>query len=128
MTKPRLFINGYGVADVAYDPADSVSVTADGVKTYSALLDELYALVDFSKVSVNSKIRVIRNNAKMVYNAGFSSNATYNFIFLLSSNYGITVYRLIFQASSSQAIYFDNSAHDESSAVLANGEEIRLYY
>lgn len=56
-TKPRLFINGYGVADVAYDPVDSVSVTADGVKTAFTLLNELYNLVDWSKVNVRSRIQ-----------------------------------------------------------------------
>ena len=35
---------------------DSVSVTADGVKTLTTLLDELYALVDFSKLSAFSAI------------------------------------------------------------------------
>ena len=34
----------------------SVSVTADGVKTISQVLDELYALIDSTKISENSKM------------------------------------------------------------------------
>lgn len=32
----------------------SVSITADGVKTYSQLLDQLFALIDFNKISDKS--------------------------------------------------------------------------
>lgn len=39
----------------------SVSVTADGVKTIKTLLDELYALVDFTKIKSSSFLR--RRNA-----------------------------------------------------------------
>lgn len=35
----------------------SVSVTADGVKTYGALFNELFALVDFSKINANSMLQ-----------------------------------------------------------------------
>lgn len=36
----------------------SVSVTADGVKTIGALLEDLFALIDFTKISTNSKFTV----------------------------------------------------------------------
>lgn len=39
----------------------SVSVTADGVKTYGALFNELYALIDPLKVSNNSVIKYNNN-------------------------------------------------------------------
>lgn len=40
----------------------SVSVTADGVKTYGALLNELFNLADRDKISSTSALRIYGNN------------------------------------------------------------------
>lgn len=45
----------------------SVSVTADGVKTVKQLLNELYALVNLSKVTKDSKIVVEYSTGSLVY-------------------------------------------------------------
>lgn len=45
----------------------SVSVTADGIKTYKQLLDGLYTLIDLSKVTNNSKLVVEYSNGSLIH-------------------------------------------------------------
>ena len=48
---------------------DRVEVSGDGVKTYSQILDELYALIDHSKLTNNTKLLLIQSaTANSVYN------------------------------------------------------------
>ena len=46
------------IDEIAGASAGSISVTGDGSKTNSQLLDELFALIDFSKVSSKTKFRL----------------------------------------------------------------------
>ena len=46
---------------------NNVSVTADGVKTYSQLLDELFALVDTSKINANSVLEMGATGTTSLY-------------------------------------------------------------
>lgn len=47
-------------------PKGSVTVTADGVKTYAQLISELYAAVDITKINLNSKILAGSNVLSLV--------------------------------------------------------------
>jgi len=53
-----LLAYGDKVIGVVAKDNGSVSITADGVKTYSALFDELYANVDRNKTTPNSMLSV----------------------------------------------------------------------
>ena len=50
------FIRTSDEADNPYQGAESVSVKGDGVKTIKTLLNELFALVDTSKITIDSKL------------------------------------------------------------------------
>lgn len=61
--------------------AGSVEVTADGVKTRSALLNELFALIDSNKISAKSVFIYTQDTVKTVYNAELlSANSIYVFL------------------------------------------------
>ena len=130
MTKPRLFINGYGVADVAYDPVDSVSVTADGVKNLTALFTELYSLIDLSKVTAQSYLifetTLYRVN-RVDNNYGFIDFGTY---YGGSSSPYVYVDRLRVGGSSfsSLVVFTPTGSSNHSSEVLTSGKEVVFYY
>lgn len=130
MTKPRLFINGYGVVDVAYDPVDSVSVTADGVKTYDTLLNELLALIDVSRLTRNSGI-YIEDNGKVFHsnvihstfsefvNANYTTSSPYLHEARIRFTYG----------SGAQYRNFTTSGYsDQGTGVPTSGTKITFYY
>lgn len=87
----------------ALAPKGSVSVTSDGVKTIGALLNELFALIDFSKVTSRSTFTV-RNasGANAVHNLVRSSdgNIRYSRISGLDAN-GLVIYFYELQANAS---------------------------
>lgn len=109
--------------------AGSVSVTADGVKTVSQLLDALHALIDASKVKYNSCLQIGDNVATLVD----MSSGNYQFITSFTSSGGFTSKAYTSKASGSEWIQVavaagGNTVTDRSSVVLTNGDEITLYY
>ena len=66
----------------------SVSVTADGVKSYQQLFDALFALVDLSKVTYSTKlIQTVGANNERVYTlTGFNKNPGSAFATFVSLN------------------------------------------
>lgn len=50
-----------------------VTVTADGVKTQSALLDELFALIDMAKITENAKLEKVAGANKYYYDVAIVS-------------------------------------------------------
>lgn len=55
-------------ANPSYLPSDNaVSVTADGVKTYRQLFNELYALIDATKVTRNAKLIMTNTSGDVIY-------------------------------------------------------------
>lgn len=107
----------------------SVSVTADGVKTAGALLDELYALIDFSKVTLDVKLQLgnymcvssrnSTNECRFVY-TGISTNICIILnLFLISTG---SVFRKCEITSSSVSIT------NETNDVPDNGTVYTLYY
>ena len=112
---------------------DSVSVTADGVKTYATLLNELYALVDHNKFGRNSVLVVAVPNSNTVY-ARINRNTLSNRLIFSStiigySNNDVLDYYFILDGSGSKyRERFNGSVTDESSTVPTNGTKITLYY
>lgn len=56
-------------------PETPISVTADGVKTYSQLLDDLFALIDSTKITESSTL----NKDNIIYHIGNISSSQYDF-------------------------------------------------
>ena len=105
--------------------AGSVSVTADGVKTYSQLLDELYALIDTTKINRKS-ILVVDDNTLVDNLVGTSlrfSNAYIN------NQNTVSVLTAVIKASAST--YRTNAGGaltDKSAIVPTSGEVFSIIY
>ena len=56
----------------------SVSITADGVKTYSQLLDQLFSLIDIDKISDKSCLTTSTDNA--IAHIGYKASNRADFI------------------------------------------------
>ena len=125
----------YGLQMPAFYPAsrithESVSVTADGVKTYRQILNELYALIDYGKLNYNSALNVgtawyrlqninASNETIFVCNLGGVTNifqATLNIRETSSEYYNATVNNGGFTAT------------DRSANVPTSGIEFTVYY
>ena len=104
---------------------ETVSVTADGVKTYKMLFNELFALVDFSKITVRSMLTVAGGLFTLM---GFTVNT--QLIFILydynTSNNQSNGIKATLKASDSQ--YHVQNQGDYSNSVASNGRVITLYY
>lgn len=112
-----------------YDSGDSVSVTADGVKTYATLLNELYALVDKDRIGRNSILIWNESNQNFIYHTGQNapSGATYfERATVNGSNWQIISIRL--QGASKVYMNVSGSISDVSSSVASSGITITLYY
>lgn len=114
---------------------ESVSVTADGVKTYQTLLNELFALVDFSKVTVRTtfeqKAGSDFNPAFLKRKIGTTIVEFYGFTYTDASNcYALDV-TIKSTGSAFKSRVFSSSGmstSDSSSAVATNGEKLTIYY
>lgn len=68
-------------ANPSYLPSDNaVSVTADGVKTYGQLFNELYALTDATKVTRNAKLTMSNTSGGLIYNIERNYGTSITFI------------------------------------------------
>ena len=102
----------------------SVSVTADGVKTYRQLFNELQSLVDFSKVSANTKLSINTSYFVVTYNGG--SNILFSQTDISSQLPSIT--RINISTNSSMTSYQNNSWSDGSTNVPESGAKISIFY
>lgn len=106
----------------------SVSVTADGAKTYSQLFDALYALLDTTKLTPFSVLQINKD----VYQTITTDTTTLMFtacIFNTSTGRGCSAMAKV--ASSSSTLHMQTSegnVDNYSSSVPANGRVITLYY
>lgn len=111
----------------------SVSVTADGVKTYAELFAELHALIDFTKVNVRTKMETAGNIFHLVVLSGedmtfFNGGA--------GSLTGFNIYSVSIKAQSANCHYFAFgtttapavNAADYASNVVENGRTFSIIY
>lgn len=108
-----------------YPVSESVSVTADGVKSYGTLLNELYALVDLTKITNES---TILNGMDVFTIIRIESDLL---IYELTQFYNQKVAVNEFQLKSSNssfAAFYDGSYINQSSNIVPNGKVLTLYY
>lgn len=127
-----LYAIGKDIIGTQYSPnpnSNSVSVVADGTKTYATLLNELYNLIDYDRVTNNSVVTIglthfnlyMKNDAikRLQFTTPFAATGG-------AGAYGIGV-------SSDTSLTFYNYAQgsnntDIKSDVPASGTTITLYY
>ena len=109
----------------------SVSVTADGVKTRTQLLDSLHALMDTSKITNDSKIAISSD----IHTLCAKSGSTMRFFSNISmDSTQSTTSHILFRSSGSENLRCicnngsTNTINDISSTVLSSGTKITLYY
>ena len=113
-------------------PETPVYVTADGVKTYSQLLDELYALIDSSKISYKSSCIFDHHNAsetKDYFNILRSTNTSYIFVRPTSASGGASVASYnITNTGSTYMVATGSTRSDSSSEVPSVNATIEIVY
>lgn len=115
----------YGIAT----GSDSVSVTADGVKTFSQILDDLYALIDQTKINEKSILR-IGNNILVIEHI---DNSKIMFSRSLTEAAKVTNASATLKASSSSYIDAETVAASTSftnygSTVATSGDVFKIIY
>lgn len=111
-----------------------VSVTADGIKTNAALLNELHALINASKVSSKTKLTFIAENRLDVFHMNIDNNGTYMFASAYGGPAGIADRAITIAATGSTYArsYMQNAQtptiDDYSSNVPTSGIVYKLEY
>ena len=114
-------------------PSDSgsVSVTADGVKTYSQLFDALYALIDETKLSYKSAIYKVMAGTGHKSQYSFAVRNSVGFYFTMTyMDSACTIEGIEVKASGSKNQYCSGNFTivNASNGVPAAGTTITLYY
>lgn len=107
----------------------SVTVTADGIKTAQQLLEELYALIDPTKMSENS---VIYYNDLLVYHLNRFTSTGYHFECITSTSSHFDIYHFAVQTTSGyrhiELAGSGNTIDDKSADILPVSTDIKLVY
>lgn len=103
----------------------SISVTADGVKTYKTLLNELYALIDNTKLSSNTYIDFSSSIFRYArpFDSGYSFFLSYG-----NSSVEIIDHFLVHPSNSLYTEYLNGNISSYQDGVAASGAKIELYY
>lgn len=106
----------------------SVSVTADGVKTYAEVLSELFGLADTTKINPNSYLE--QDTGALVSKLGYYGKISTNYLFTTSfvASDGENVQQASLGSSSEFIIAHTNTKTDRSSVVVTSGVKYTLYY
>lgn len=108
-----------------------VEVTGNGVKTYAQLFNELYALVDISKVTNHSYLMcTLASGDKLFYRLkSFRINNTleYEASMIASGKLCVDVLEIDTDSNYSRKVEGQNIAYI-TTTVVPNGEKYRLYY
>lgn len=119
-----------GAIDELYNDitGSSVSINADGVKTYSQLMDELFALVTFANVSRNSKLIFSTSAGDSFFDL---TNKTGVLVYSNATSSDTDFYVTSLTLKSSGSTYYASarsSTLNQSTTVPAVGFQIILYY
>jgi len=127
--------NGRKGKNLAYMPAsypssrithESVSVTADGVKTEAEILNSLYTLVDFSKVRSNTILEIEASGKFYVFNV---IERTSNSIRTMYTTINTNVEIFLSASSSRRSCRFDTiTPTDQSTMIELSGVIFRVVY
>lgn len=113
----------YGMAG-----GDEVSVTADGIATYSQLFDSLFAAADASKVKATSKAVIIDSGSEGVYTLIAKSATSYTFTRFAYTTSALAGRTVILRSSGSEFTSYVNTYADNSAQVPTSGIRIKLIY
>lgn len=103
----------------------SVEVTADGIKNYKQLLEELYALVDYDSVTTNAKLTYDYH----IMSIGIKST-TYGLNFSAVTSDGTKLYTDAAVVFTTSGLYSGENTTftNMNSSIPTSGSKIKLYY
>lgn len=115
--------------DYTGEPLDiSVSVTADGVKTWATLLNELFALVDMSRVTRNSCVIEAGESIYRIDDTDFSTRMRFTTALSTFSSPNYYLSTMNVKASDSNWSVTANSVTNKGNIVPTLGTTLALYY
>lgn len=112
----------------------SVSVTADGVKTYAGVLNDLFAAANTAKITKDSIIVMEQSGAEYVYNDTYNGSGVYMFGTTTGGSSGVGTEAIYLHSSTSQyagsAISGPNTCtfNDRTATTCPSGTKFTLYY
>lgn len=126
-------VNAINEVNTAATHADSASVTADGIKTISQVLDDLFAAMDITKVKFDSVLVQDYGTGKVIYEPELitATQATFVRSYITGAGTDAIIDVLDVKASSSRhatASTINNTVSDISSTVEANGNVYEIFY
>lgn len=111
--------------------SDSVSVTADGVKTYAQLLNSFYSLLDRSKIDDKSYVEFVKPNGAK-YTVPLTCEYSNALLFTGTTEYAAnTMYYRVFKLATSSSFMEERSNSSDTvyeSQVVPSGTTLTLYY
>ena len=120
-----LAINGKVIGGVPQIPqSDSVSVTADGVKTYQQILNELYALLDTTKITYNSYLKY----GNYIYRLTLSMSGLYQYTVATTASSNTFIQKLSVSATSGCERMSGTTYSNLTTNVPTNGATFTIYY
>lgn len=112
-----------------------IEVIGDGVKTYSQILNELYALIDSNKVTPNMYLANINPNShgQSMYHLRYISSTSYEFCMVEATANNMACFTLVLKSSGSTYKVSNSKTsgitfNDYSSTAFASGYSMRIYY
>lgn len=112
----------------------SVNVTADGVKTYAGVLNDLFAAAPTTNITKNSKIIMEQSGAEYVFNVSYITSATCIYCSSYGGSSGVDTDIFSLNATNSQYVGMVVSGSntcsltDRTATTCPSGTKITLYY
>lgn len=116
------------INEVAGSGAGSVSVTGDGVATYASKLGDLFALVDMSKVTDNSRLVIESNTNHLVLRLFDKTASIISYAQCSCSSSNIYIRQALVQTTGAYRLSEGTTVSDKSSDVVTADTTIELYY
>ena len=108
----------------------SVSVTADGIKTIAEVLNDLFALVDITKISANTKLMQTRGSTSYVYDIDLIQPTSIEFTYSEVESSGAYIRSMRLRGSNS-TMYFmavGSPVTDLSTSISTLGDIFKIIY
>ena len=106
-------------------PGTPVSVTGDGVKTYTQVCNELFALIDSTKISHTTFLELDSGTNKYY---SFICRVGSDYCFEINNPNGRTYFKIASTSEVSSFAYSTATYTDASSSVFPSGQILNLYY
>ena len=114
---------------LVYEDKGSVSVSADGIKSYAQLFNDLRSLVDMSKVTTNARL-VIKGTTTIVYRLFTNDGSEMTFTSTSTSNNTVTVDRIHVSTSSKwlRCQITTTPTYSDRSSTVVSGNTFTIEY